>query len=123
MLVVSGSAEQGARDHHPVDFGRAFADAPHARLTVPTLERSLLGYPIAPVDLDRGVHDAPEHLARVELGDRRLDARVLAAIRLPRALPDEPAARADLDLGVREHPLDGLAHLGGRVEGGSRREI
>src|SRR2546426_2768381 len=109
MSISSGSAEQRARNHHAVDCGRALADAAHARLTVPALERKLLGDAVAAVNLDRGVHDAPEHLARVELGDRRLDARVLTAISLPRAVPDEPAARADLDLGIREHPLDGLA--------------
>src|SRR5438093_340601 len=85
------------------------ADAAHAGLAIPALQRKLLRYPVAAVDLHGGIDHAAEHLARVQLGDRRLDARVLAAIRFPRALPDEPPTCAQLDLGVREHPLDRLA--------------
>src|SRR2546428_13758815 len=77
MSISSGSAEQRARDHHAVHFGRALADAPHARLTVPAVERKLLAHAVAAVGLDRGVHVAPEHLARVEPDDRHLNARVL----------------------------------------------
>src|SRR5262245_21273587 len=109
MTVPSPLPEERARDHHAVDLRRPLADAPHARLAVPALERKLLGDAVAAVDLHRRVDHAPEHLARVELGDRGLDPRVLAAVGLPRALPDDPAARAQLDLGVGEHPLDRLA--------------
>src|ERR1044071_9486023 len=91
------SAEEGAGDDHAMDLGGPLADAPHARLAVPALERELLGDPVAPVDLDRGVDDAAQHLAQVELGDRRLHPRVLAAVGLPRPFPDEPACRAELD--------------------------
>src|SRR5204862_3894614 len=94
---------------HAMHLRGPLADAAHAGLAIPALERKLLGDPVAAVDLDGGVDDAAEHLARVELGDRRLDARVLAAVGLPRALPDQPPRRADLDLRVGHHPLDGLA--------------
>src|SRR5262245_33330922 len=116
MDVPSGLAEERARDHHTVDLGRPLADASHARLAVPALERELFRHTVAAVDLHRRVDHAPEHLARVELGDRGLDPRVLAAVGLPGAVPDDPAARPQLDLGVGEHPLDGLALRERRAE-------
>src|SRR5262245_41240410 len=63
------SAEERAGNHHPLDLGRALADAAHPRLAVPALEGKLLGHAVPAVDLDRGVDHAPQHLARVELGD------------------------------------------------------
>src|SRR5207237_3631943 len=106
---AAASAEELARDDHAMHLRRPLADAPHARLAIPALERELLGHAVAAVNLHGGVDHAPEHLARVELGDGGLHARVLAAIGLPRAFPDEPAARAQLHLGVCQHPLNGLA--------------
>src|SRR5262249_62085098 len=88
--------EDGASDDHAVNLRGPLADAAHARLPVPALQRKLLAHPVAPVDLHGGVDDAAEHLARVELGDGGLDARVLTAVGLPRAFPDEPARGADL---------------------------
>src|SRR5262245_17659434 len=92
-----------------MDFGRPFADATHAGLAIPALERKLLRPAVAAVDLHGRVDDASEHLARIELRDRRFHARVLAPVRFPGAVPDEIAARADLDFRVGEHPLDRLA--------------
>src|SRR5262245_35915886 len=108
-MEYPGSAEERARDHHAVDLRRPLADAAHARLAVPALERKFLRHTVGAVDLYGGVDDAPQHLARVELGHRGLDPRVLAPIGLPGAVPDEIAARPDLHLGVRQHPLDRLA--------------
>src|SRR5262245_25239968 len=103
------SAEERARDDHAMHLRRPLADAAHARLAVPALEREFLRHAVGAVDLYGGVDDAPQHLARVELGHRGLDPRVLAPIGLPRAVPDEIAAGPDLHLGVRQHPLDRLA--------------
>src|SRR5262245_39022185 len=113
------SAEERARDDHAVNLGRPLADAAHARLAVPALERKFLRDAVGAVDLHGGVDDAAQHLARVELGHRRLDPRVLAPVGLPGAVPDDVAARADLDLGVGEHPLDGLALAERRAERGA----
>src|SRR6266851_3274530 len=103
------SAQQVARDHHPMHFRGAFADPADARLAVPSLERKLLAHAIAAVDLHRAVDHAPQRLARIQFRDRRFHPRVLAAVGLPRAVPGKPSGRAQLDLGVREHPLDRLA--------------
>src|SRR4030095_8980117 len=90
-------------------FRRPLADAPHAGLAIPALQRELLGHPVAAMDLDGRVDHAAQHLARVELGDGSLDARILPAVGLPGALPDDPAARAQFHLRVGQHPLAGLA--------------
>src|SRR4029450_11061770 len=93
------SAEERARDDHAVHLGRPLADAAHARLAIPALEREFLRDAVGAVDLHGGVDDATQHFARVELGHRRLDARVLAAVGLPGTVPDDVAARANLGLG------------------------
>src|SRR5260370_17335169 len=103
------SAEKRSGVHNADLFGWALADAAHAGLAVPALEREFLADAVAAVDLHRGVDHASEDLARIELGNGGLDPRVLAAVGLPRALPGQPARRAQLDLGVRQHPLDRLA--------------
>src|SRR5581483_1652016 len=103
------SAQQRARDNHPVHFGRAFADSANPRLTVPSLERQFLAHAIAAVDLHGAIDNAAEHLARIELGDRRLGAEILAAVRLPCAVPCKPSRGPELYLRIRQHPLDRLA--------------
>src|SRR5262245_30234042 len=59
------SAEQRARDHHPMDFRWAFADPAHASLAIPALERKLLRHAVAAVDLDCRIDHPPQHLARI----------------------------------------------------------
>src|SRR4029453_5769934 len=53
--------EQGSRDDHAMYFRRPLADAPHAGLAIPALQRELLGHPVAAMDLDGRVdHAAPD---------------------------------------------------------------
>src|ERR1044072_3155249 len=102
------AAEQIARDHHAVNFGRAFADALDAHLAMPALERHFAR------DAEPAGHLAAaiDHLAGdfggVHLADRRIDLDVLPEIALPGGLIDQQARGADLDLAVRDHPLDRL---------------
>src|SRR5207247_6635244 len=63
------SSEERARDDHAVHLRGPLADAAHARLAIPALQRELLGDAVAAVDLHGGVDHAAEHLARVQLGD------------------------------------------------------
>src|SRR4030095_11164701 len=100
-------AQQVPRDDHAVDFGRAFADAAHPRLTVPALQRELLRHAVAAVNLHGGIDHAAEYLARIELRHGSVHAGVLAAIRLPRAGPDDPAAGARVHLRLRQAPMAG----------------
>src|SRR5579872_7621277 len=66
---ASASAQQVARDHHPMHFRGAFADPADARLAVPSLERKLLAHAVTAMDLHRAINHAAERLTGVEFRD------------------------------------------------------
>ena len=87
-------AQEIARDHHAVDFGRAFADPLDAQLAVPALQRQLVGDAEAAEDLHAAVDDAPGRLRRIELADRRFRLDVVAEIAATR-VTERGETRAD----------------------------
>src|SRR6185503_4051944 len=97
-----------ARDHHAVNFGRAFADALDAHLAMPALERHFARDAEPAEHLDAAIDHLAGDLGGVDLADRGIDLDVLAEITLPGGLIDEQACGTDLDLAVGDHPLDRL---------------
>src|SRR5215472_9871967 len=116
-LLMGNSAEQRARDDHPMNFRGSFADSPHARLAVPSLQRQLLAHPVAAMNLHGAIDHLAQHLAGIQFRNRSFGAKVLLAVGLPRAVPGEPARRAQLNRRVRQHPLDRLASCEQLAEG------
>src|SRR6202022_5083612 len=67
-----------ARDHHALNFARAFVDLRDARVAVVPLDRSVFEVAVAAVNLDRVRADFLGQFGRVELRLRRLGQAPLA---------------------------------------------
>src|ERR1043165_8299833 len=106
--LLALAAEQIARDHHAVNFRRAFADALDAHLAVPALERHFARDAEPAEHLDAAVDHLAGDFGRVDLADRGIDLDVLPEVALPGGLIDQQPRGADLDLAVGNHPLDRL---------------
>src|SRR5438034_7615533 len=86
--AAAARTDQIARDDHPMDLGRTFADPLDPQLPIPALERQLLRHAHSAEDLDAAVDDATRGLRAEHFAHRCLVFHVAAEVRLPRGVVD-----------------------------------
>src|SRR5262245_30275243 len=107
-LRRSGSGQDLACDHHPLDLAGALADLHELGIAVHTLHRYFAHVAHAAVDLNGLVGHPVRGLAREQLGHRRLLHVGLAGVPEQRGVVHEQARGLDLGGHVGQHELHGL---------------